>query len=181
MRGENKAFLDIHGRKILDRIIGALDGFFDETMIISNTPLLYSDYNLPVYSDLFPQRCSLNGVYSAMSYSMSQHVFVVPCDLPFLDKAMVRLLLDELEGGTDVLIPQTSKGLEPLCAIYSKRCVKPAKRLLTGNNFSVRGFYPDVCVKKVPESKLRQADPELKSFFNVNTATDLSTAITKDN
>lgn len=176
MQGQNKAFLRVNGRTILDRAIDALDGFFDEIMIIGNDPLAYMDYGLPVYSDVFASRSSSNGVFSAITYAACAHVFVAPCDLPFLKKDMVALLLDELEPNADVVIPRTAMGLEPLCAIYSKQCAKPARRMLEANRLSVRDFFPQVHVKEVPEERLREADPELVSFFNVNTSEDFKKA-----
>lgn len=180
MNGISKAFIQVEGVKIIDRVLEVLGEFFDETIIISNAPLAFFQYDLPVYSDLLEPRSSLNGVYSALEYAQSSHVLVVPCDLPFLRPDMMRLLLDEFMPGLDVLIPQTAMGMEPLCAIYSKRCIKPARRLLDRKKFSIKGFFPEVRVKTIPESQLRLADPQLQSFFNVNSPDDLEKAENKE-
>ncbi|MBI9076362.1 MAG: molybdenum cofactor guanylyltransferase [Desulfatibacillum sp.] len=180
MKGRNKAFLNIQGRPIIDHLTERLAGFFREIIIISNDPLQYLDYDYPVYSDLSTRRCSLNGVHTALNCAVLPNVFMVPCDLPFLQAGMVKLLLTEQDPKFDIIIPQTPAGFEPLCAIYSRKCLKPAARMLETRNLSIRSFFSQVRVKAIPEGKLRAADPELLSFMNVNTPQDLENARTKE-
>ena len=180
MQGRNKAFLEVQDRPIFEHLTERLSVYFSEIIIISNNPGEYLPYDYPVYSDLYPERCSLNGVHSALSYCSSPHVLLVPCDLPFLQNAMVELLLAEQDPKYDIVIPQTRAGLEPLCAIYSKRCLKPAARMLENNSLSIRSFFSQVRIKTVPETTLRAADPLLVSFMNVNTPQDLEKARTRE-
>jgi molybdopterin-guanine dinucleotide biosynthesis protein A len=85
--------------------------------------------------------------------------------------------LDELEQKWDVVIPVTEQGHQPLCAIYSKRCIKPIERLLENNDPKISNLFSKVRVKEIPEEQLRSADPELVSFFNINTPKDLDDAV----
>jgi molybdopterin-guanine dinucleotide biosynthesis protein A len=71
-------------------------------------------------------------------------------------------------------MPVTGKGNEPLCAIYSKRCIKPIERQLKNEDTKIVNFFPKVRVKEIPERELRSADPHLVSFFNINTPKDLA-------
>jgi len=81
-----------------------------------------------------------------------------------------------IEPGIDVVIPQTSRGLEPLCAVYSKRCIKPVEQSLGQKQFKIQSFFPRVKIKKIPETTLREKDPELLSFYNINSPVDLDRA-----
>ena len=82
--------------------------------------------------------------------------------------------MEELEPKWDVVIPVTDNGPQPLCAIYSKRCIKPIEYQLRHEDPKIVNFFSKARVKEVPEERLRGADPELVSFFNVNTPEDLA-------
>lgn len=180
MDGRNKAFLNINGKSIFEYLVGRLTPFFKEIFVISNNPREYLKYDLPVYSDLFTKRCSLNGVHSALTYAKAPFVFLAPCDMPFLRDEMISLLLGERDSKFDIIIPKTQAGYEPLCAIYSKRCLKPAARMLESDRLSIRSIFSQVRVKEIPEDKLHAADPQLASFINVNTPQDLEKARHKE-
>ena len=61
-----------------------------------------------------------------------------------------------------------------MCAIYSKRCIKPIEWQLKNEGPKIVKFFPKVKVKEIPEARLRSADPDLISFFNINTPEDFS-------
>jgi molybdopterin-guanine dinucleotide biosynthesis protein A len=79
-------------------------------------------------------------------------------------------------------MPETAAGFEPLCAIYSKRCLKPAEQHLKEKKLKIQWAFRSNRIKNIPENILRKGDPELKSFFNINTPEDLARAeeIAKD-
>jgi molybdopterin-guanine dinucleotide biosynthesis protein A len=81
-----------------------------------------------------------------------------------------------VEAGVDIVIPETSKGFEPLCSVYSKRCLKPIEQQIIKQQLKIRHVFPKVRVKKLPEPILRKADPDLLSFSNINTPEDLAKA-----
>ncbi|MCK4485172.1 MAG: molybdenum cofactor guanylyltransferase, partial [Desulfobacterales bacterium] len=74
----------------------------------------------------------------------------------------------------DVIIPVTREGNEPLCAVYSKRCIKPIERQLKDEDPKILKLFPKVKVKEISERQLRSADSHLISFFNINTPEDLA-------
>ena len=86
-------------------------------------------------------------------------------------------LLSAMDPRWDVVIPETSAGLEPLCAVYSKQMLPTIENNLKGNRFKIRQSFRKGRVKKFKASVLREQDPELVSFFNVNTPEDLERAV----
>jgi len=76
----------------------------------------------------------------------------------------------------DVIVPNTSDGLEPLHAIYSKGCLKPIKNLISRGNLKIVDFFTEVTVVYVSEREILKYDPMLVSFLNVNTMEDLRQA-----
>lgn len=174
--GRNKAFIEIGGAPILDRILALFREIFDEIVLVANDPLQYLDWDLQIVTDIFPLRSSLTGIHAGLVAASRPHAFFSSCDAPFLKKALVVHILGGIDPKIDVVIPQVTLGLEPLCAVYSKACIKPIERNLSNNRLKIQGFFPDVRVKKIPGEVLDRTDPGLTSFFNVNTPEDLERA-----
>jgi molybdenum cofactor guanylyltransferase len=176
IKAENKAFLKIGGKRLFDYIYDVMVGLFPEIIIVTNKPLDYLEWNAKIITDIFDERSSLTGVQAGLASIQTDYAFVCSCDAPFLKKAMVELVLSKMSPETDVVVPKVSKGLEPLCALYAKRCVKVMENNLKNKKFAIRASYQSLRVKKIEETVLRQCDPELISFFNINTREDLEAA-----
>jgi molybdenum cofactor guanylyltransferase len=174
--GEVKALLTVGGKKNLDHIFEVFTGLFQEIILVTNDPLTYLDWDLMIGTDLFPVRSSLIGLHAGLFYSSNPYVFFSASDTPFLSRKLVRSLLEKIDNHTDVIIPETSHGLEPLCAIYSKRCMQCIENHILKKEFKISTFFKKVRMKKIPESQLRKNDPDLLSFFNINTPRDLEIA-----
>jgi molybdopterin-guanine dinucleotide biosynthesis protein A len=176
MDGKNKAFLSVGGLTILDRLQTSFTGLFDEVLLVTKDPLEYLSWESKIVTDLLPTRSSLTGIHSALFHISTSHAFITACDTPFLKGGLIRVLLEELEPKCDVIMPVTAQGNQPLCAIYSKRCIEPIEDQLKDGDSKILNFFPKIRVKEIPEERLRQADPDLVSFFNINTPEDLLAA-----
>ncbi len=176
LSGANKAFLQIGNRRILDNIFSIFNDLFDEIIFITNSPLQYLEWNVIIASDIFPVRSSLTGIHTGLFYATHPFAFFAACDTPFLKKELIQTLLDNIESCFDVIVPETSAGFEPLCAVYSKRALATVENRLMRQEFKIRKIFQSLRVKKIPEDILRKVDPELISFFNINTPEDLEKA-----
>ena len=80
----------------------------------------------------------------------------------------------------DIVMPNPATGLQPMHAVYSKACCPHFKRMIESRNLSIQGILQNegLRVRLVPEEDLRQHDPELLSFLNVNTPEDAERART---
>jgi molybdopterin-guanine dinucleotide biosynthesis protein A len=174
--GENKAFLKVGGMRILDRLFAVYTELFDEIILVTNRPSDFLAWDALIVTDIFPVRSSLTGIHAGLFYARHPFAFFSACDTPFLKKGVVETVLENLEPGSDLVIPQTTEGLEPLCAAYSQRCLKPAEDHILQNKFKIQIALSGKRIKKIPEDVLRQKDPELLSFFNVNSPEDLARA-----
>jgi molybdenum cofactor guanylyltransferase len=174
--GEAKALLPVGGKKNLDHIYEVFTELFEEIILVTNDPLTYLEWDLMIGTDLYPVRSSLTGLHAGLFYASNPYVFLSASDTPFLSAKMIKILLEKIDDHTDVVIPETSSGLEPLCAIYSKRCFQSIEHHLLKKEFKISKFFKKVRIKKVPETQLRQQDPNLLSFFNINTPEDLKIA-----
>jgi len=171
--GENKAFISVGGRRIIDRLLDVFSDLFDEIILVTNHPELFLQWDLTIVTDIFDLRSSLTGIHTGLFYSNNPYAFFSACDTPFLKKELVEILVKQIEQKFDIIMPETAAGFEPLCAIYSKRCLKPAEDHLKANKVKIQWAFRSYRIKNIPENQLRTVDPELRSFLNINTPEDL--------
>ena len=174
--GMNKAFIRIGEKRMIDRIYPIYHDLFKDIILVTNEPLDYLGWDLQIVTDLFPMKGSLIGIHAGLFYMTTPHAFIAACDTPFLKKELVGTIIDALDPRVDIIIPETDKGFEPLCAVYSKACLKPIEQQLFTKELKIQQFFRKVRVKILSEKKLRKTDPDLLSFFNVNTPADLTRA-----
>lgn len=174
--GENKAFITIGGRRIMDAVYDVFADVFEEILIITNRPADYLEWDAFIAADIFPVRSSLTGIHTGLFHAGNPFVFVMACDTPFIRKEIIRTVVDRIEPGINVVIPETAKGMEPLCAVYSKTMLPVMERHILEKRFKIQTMFHKLKVKTIPEDALRQADPDLLSFFNINTPQDFEAA-----
>ena len=174
--GRAKALLEVGGARIIDRVLTVFSDIFQDILLVTNDPQSYLQWDLALVTDIHPVRSSLSGLHAGLFYTRTPYAFFSACDTPFLKPAMVRAVLDRLRPTVDVVLPRTAKGNEPLLAAYARRCLDPIERQLARGDLKIDHFFGKVRVSPIAEPQLRRVDPELTSFFNVNTPQDLAAA-----
>lgn len=170
--GENKAFIEIEGIPIINRIYNLFQRLFKEIIIITNQKELFLNLNAKVYGDLFPNRGVLGGLYTGLFFSSFFYSFCVACDMPFLKESVIEYLIKHIKN-YDVIVPKTKEGLQPLHAIYSKKCLNPIEIIIEKNKYKIVDFYTMVDTKIIEEIEFYDLDPKMGSFINVNTPEEL--------
>jgi len=171
--GENKAFIKIDGVPIISRICHLFKELFQEVIIVTNQQDIFRDFDSKIYSDLIPHKGALGGLYTGLFFATFYYSFCVACDMPFIKKSLVQYLIKNIEN-EDVILPRTKDGLQPLHAIYSKKCLDPIKTTIDEGKFKIINIYDLVKVKIVEENGFLSLDPLRESFINVNTPEELS-------
>jgi molybdenum cofactor guanylyltransferase len=172
--GRNKALAEWRGRPLLDHIRQAFGDLFQEIILVTNNPGAFAEWDMTLVTDLFAERSSLTGIHAGLFYAKHPLAFVTACDTPLLQPALIQMLLNAAGNDIDVVIPKTENGLEPLCAVYSQRCLHPISHRLRQGDFRIRSFFRKARVQHVHELQLRRCDPDLRSFYNINTSKDLA-------
>jgi molybdopterin-guanine dinucleotide biosynthesis protein A len=173
--GQNKALLSLGGMRLIDRVVGTLHEVFAGLLLVTNSPAVYADLGLPMVGDVFPDKGSLGGIYSAVYHAPTPYCFVVACDMPFLSAAVIRYLVEHM-ADYDVVMPDIHGEMQPLHAIYSKACLPPMLQCLEANRLRIVGFLPEVRVRTVTASDLQHLDPDLLAFQNLNTPEEFQAA-----
>jgi molybdopterin-guanine dinucleotide biosynthesis protein A len=170
--GENKAFIEVEGIPIINRIQSLFEKLFEEIIIATNQKELFKNFDAKIYSDLIPNRGVLGGLYTGLFYSSFPYSFCVACDMPFLKKSVIEYLIQSIRD-EDVIVPKTKDGLQPLHAIYSKNCLKPIKKIIELGKYKIIDFYTMVKIKIIEEDEFSSLDLKRESFINVNTPEEL--------
>ena len=175
--GRDKAFIEIDGIPIIQRIYNIFEKLFNEIIIVTNQKELYSDFKAKIVSDLIINHGALGGLYTGLFFSSNPYSFSVACDMPFLKESMIHYLIKQANE-YDVIVPRTEDGLQPLHAIYSKGCLEPIKKMIGMGKYKIIDFYPLVETKIIEESEFISLDINLKlmreSFININTPEELN-------
>ncbi len=179
MEKKNKALLSLNGERIIDRMLRIFRDIFQEVIIVTNTPAQYYDLDVKIVTDIYKNGCPLAGIHSGLFHATNSWIFVAPCDLPFIKPEMIETILDAIKTNFSVVIPKTKIGYEPLCAAYSKQNLVKIESNLKAGNYKLLQFFKPKLTREISEKKLRLADPDLISFFNVNTPEDFSIATQK--
>jgi molybdopterin-guanine dinucleotide biosynthesis protein A len=174
--GTEKALLRVGGIRLLDRIYDIYTELFEEIILVTNTPLKFLEWDLLIVPDLFPIRSSLTGIHAGLFFMTNPFAFISACDTPYLKKEVIETIIGKIEPEIDIVMPETSAGLEPLCAAYSKRCLQPAQQHLEQEKLKIVKAFRKSRIKTISEKVLRKKDPGLLSFFNINSPDDLKRA-----
>jgi molybdopterin-guanine dinucleotide biosynthesis protein A len=173
MEGQNKALLQIKGKSFLDIIVDALSCCFNECLVVTREPARYPYRRLTLVEDIFTVRTPLAGIHAALVNMKSDYAFCTSCDVPLLKPDVIRILINEIEPGIDVVVPASEEYYQPLCAVYSKRCVPFIEDQLRQGDLKTDHLFDKITLKKIPYEHFEAFDPDLHSFFNVNTKADL--------
>jgi molybdopterin-guanine dinucleotide biosynthesis protein A len=175
MGGHPKALIELGGRRIIERVVGAVQGAVDDLLIVTNTPEQYAFLGLPMVPDAMPGRGSLGGIYTGVKAAPCEAAFTVACDMPFVHPDVVRLVVERAPLG-DVVVPRAGDQLQTLHAVYHRTCLPAMEEQLRAGRLKVTGFFDRVRVVEVAEAEVaRLADPAT-AFMNVNTPEELELA-----
>lgn len=170
--GTNKALLRVNEEEtLISRVVRNLRPLSDDLIVVSNSPDLYSDLGPRLASDQFPGAGPLAGLHAGLRAAARDWALVVACDMPLVDHRLVRYMILHSEGH-DAVVPRHAGELEPLHALYSKRCLPFVEERLRAGQRRVVSFYGDVRVRYVETREIAIFDPEGRSFFNANTPED---------
>ncbi len=171
----DKAFLDFRGQTLLDRALGVMGAACGRVAIVGD-PAKFAKAG-SVIADIFPGCGPLGGVHAALVHSLAELNLMLAVDMPFVSSELLAFLFDvaaaeDNAGHAVVTIPRTSRGLQPLCAIYRREFSAVAEQALRAGRNKIDAAFSSVAVRVIGERELAAAGFSEQSFFNVNTPED---------
>jgi len=176
--GMDKRHLSVHGKPLLDRVTSILLELFPEVLLVlAEEDISRQDDRIRIVTDLIPDCAAVGGLYTGLYHSRYSRVFVVACDMPFINPAVIGLFLQKIDA-TDIVVAQLVSGLQPLHGLYSKQCLPVLKDMIDDRDLRLQNIADKqgLTVHRVPETEIKRVDPQLLSFLNVNSPADLELA-----
>ncbi len=174
--GVDKASLVVGGKPLIVHAIDRLREVLPEVLVVAKDSSRLDLPGVRVIADEHGDKSgALVGIYSALLAAATPYVFVVACDMPYVMPDLVRRMIEACHR-CDAFVPRVGASVEPLFALYSRVCLPSIERRLREGDLRVRGFFEDVNTVYAEERFLREADPDLSSFVNINTREDLEKA-----
>ena len=177
--GRNKALEPFQGEPLIHRVIGKMGRVASNIIVVANDVERVAELDLspdviPVI-DEYPGKGSLGGIYTGLNAAPTEWAVFCACDMPFPSPRLYRALLSNREAN-DAVVPVVDGRPEPIHAAYSRACLEAIREKLVADRLKISGFFDDVRVCYFTEDKVREIDPDLLSFFNINTQKDLEKA-----
>jgi molybdenum cofactor guanylyltransferase len=178
--GRPKAAIEIGGRTIIGRMVAELRRVTDDIVVVAAPEsAAASRFAIPSGVRIVRDDREYQGPVLALARGLDaasrDAAFACSCDLPLLDGRLAAALAAML-GDYDAVIPEVGGRLQPLHAVYRKRCAAALRALAARGEHRLTAIADAVRTRRVDESELRALDPELRSFLNLNTPADLERA-----
>jgi molybdopterin-guanine dinucleotide biosynthesis protein A len=173
--GQEKYFFVYEGRTFIERLINTLEQVVDEIILVAKDPEQCKRFRnlggVRCITDIRPGIGPIGGLHAGALAAHGDTLFVSACDMPCIDAGVVRYLFDVL-GNADAAIPSWDyEMIEPLHAVYRRSVL--LEYLEDHESYSLRPMIRSINTRYVAVEELRQFDPTLKTFTNINKLEDL--------
>jgi len=179
--GAEKGLLRLGGRPLVSIVVGTMWSLADE-VVVAVAPGMSSEYRATLGSrpSIVEDRASgigpLEGLAASFAVARGDIVVTSPCDTPFLSRELIQLIAGSI-GDADMAVPRVGGLLEPLHAAYRReRCLRAFEETMARGERKIVTAFSGLDAVMVDEELLRAVDPELRSFWNLNTRNDLARA-----
>lgn len=177
--GHDKVFETVGNTSLLQQVISRVSPVCREIIVVTagerSFPHFNNFPNIRIVADTFPEKGPLGGIYTGLVTSDSSVNLVVACDMPFLNQALLRYMI-QLSANYDLVIPRVNSYIEPLHAVYKKSCLTHIKKMIMRDELRIYDFFNLVKVRYVGVEEIEKFDPRHLSLFNINTIADLELA-----
>jgi len=168
--GFDKQLLQMQDRTIVEYLIDVLSTRFGDIMVSSKTPELYEQYEVRVIQDVYEDIGPLGGVHSALLNSRSEEVFVIACDMPYVEVPYIDYMMEEMaKGSYDACVTERGGHLEVFHSFFCRSSLPVLERELGEGRYSVQGFTRQIKSLVIPEARAAALLPNWRAFTNLNT------------
>ena len=172
--GQDKAWVEFDGQPLITRALSTVrSSGITEVFVSGRAGADYSVLGCPVLLDREAGLGPLAGIERALEATTASLMLVLAVDLPRMTAAFLRKLADRCDPLTGV-IPKLGGRLEPLGAIYPRRCRDIARDCLLRGQRAARDFA-EVCLRERTVKTFEVPPDDVRCFDNWNSPSDIST------
>ena len=185
--GTDKALVKLDGKSMLERTGELLASVCHDVTVVGPREK-YAGATWAVLEDRWPGEGPLGGILTALNYlhetaptdpsrvskdGPCSFALILGCDLPFLTKEFLGFLRDRARSSeAQVIVPESSKGLEPLCACWRSDSVATLQDGFDAGGRKVTEAMKRLRMEVLDESSWKRFDNENRLFWNMNTPED---------
>jgi molybdopterin-guanine dinucleotide biosynthesis protein A len=182
--GGEKHLRTLGGKPLMLHVVEKAGRVADEVIVVlknDDDPQIYRKIlpdTVKVVLDSVKSDAPIVGIKTGGDASASEYSAFLSCDLAFLNPDVLGFLFSQAADANGA-IPEWPDGLlEPLHAVYrTKPAAEAAEDALSAEEYRTIAVAKRLGnVKHIAVDELRRFDPDLLTFFNVNTAEDLAKA-----
>lgn len=174
--GQDKAFLKIKGKMLIDHAILQAHSVADEIFIVGPKEKFGAFGR--IVSDIYPDCGPLGGLHAGLDRSRTNLSLMLAVDTPFITPEFLKFLVSEAQSSkAAVTVPRTKDGLQPLCAVYSHDFFEIAQSALEAGEYKIDPLFSHtktLIIDLSDASKLPQFYAAM--FQNINSPEDVDRA-----
>lgn len=172
--GCDKASLLLGEQTLLEHVAAIVQTRFPRLLV--SVRQRRPDLALAQVCDAYIDAGPLAGLHAALTQAQTPWIFAVATDMPFVQPPLIDYLARQREG-FQAVVPLVHGHPQPLAAFYATSCLGTFRALLDGDGKrSLRAALAQLDVRYVEQSEMLAADPELGSFFDLDTPQDVAAA-----
>jgi molybdopterin-guanine dinucleotide biosynthesis protein A len=172
--GTDKANVTLGEKTLLQSVIATMQQLFPQVIVSVRQPRAGID--LPQVCDEQADGGPLAGLVASLGQITTPWAFMVACDMPFVVPEVVELLAGyRLQH--QAVVPVVHGHPQPLAAFYAASCLAPLRASFAAEQKGLRSVLKQLDVRYVDEAEMLEADPLLRSFFDLDTPQDVEAAM----
>lgn len=169
--GKSKVLAPFSGAPMASWGLSVLEAAGLTVGVISDEEGVEAALGLPARPDLEAGLGPIGGLWTALQWASERGddgVLLLGCDMPLVNEALVRAILD-WDDAAPAVVPVGSEGPEPLCALYRSTCAPEVERRLHSDDRSLRGLAKALGAAFIGEDAVARVADAQTTFLNVNT------------
>lgn len=173
--GTEKAFLELEGQLLIDRMIGIAKTVAEQMRIVGPKQKFaaFGQIALDIYQDRGP----LGGIHAALNISRTEFNLVLAVDMPFVESHFLEYLLKQaVHNEALVTVPKTRDGFQPLCACYRKEFEEVAEKALAAGQNRIDSLFAPAITRVIDADELAKLGLPDTMFRNLNTREEFEQA-----
>ena len=175
--GSDKALADVGGRTLTALCVSRLLEVFRQVFVVAKQPDqlgVRAGERVRLIRDGFGDYASLLGLFEGLRRSDRTLNYITGCDMPGVVPGLIELQYRLVRGGDCALRCDQTGRVQPFGGFYSQKALPVLERFVREKHFKLADVLSELDVRTVSFETAARLDPDLRSFYNVNTPADLT-------
>jgi molybdopterin-guanine dinucleotide biosynthesis protein A len=181
---QDKAILELADKPLIRHVIEAVSPTVEETIVVADSEEKIKQYtkilggNVRFAVDRYQSQGQLTGALAGLSAAQGKYTLLMSVDTPFVSREVVSLLFDLCVGKAAAIPRWPDQQTAPLQAVYrTNMALEAARQAVDDGELSLEAMVDKLRgVRYVSTLVIQQLDPDLNTFFAINSPLDLKRA-----